>query len=435
MKTGNPLFPFLYDKMWSVAADDPGECRAGGRALQTPAHVWNTPYDLTFRTNKTYEGQNGSFGFQYLVLAPLALAALLVARRRGVGSAAVVSLGAAAIVMGTQPNARYVYASLPLLSVPFAALLAWASGTRMAVRHSGAAGFSPVACIAMNLALHAIGKLFLIIAISPLRLPFSRAERTVRYRTAAVPVRDVIDYFNRKHTDRAVMMASESGIAGLQGDVYENHWHQIVNYWKIRDMKTVPDMVRLMQSWNVEYFISPKPGMDDDIKPAIFKEMLERCTEAEFEQGDEYLARLQPTCKPRSRSRTAGRRATTGFYDDFDPALLFRCDWTQDREFAEPDRHTISFTDAPGAEVEIDFTGKALTYVYTKAVNRGIVSVTVDGVEQGEMDLYSQQTQWQSQTRFCCFGPGRHVAIVKVTGRKNPKSQGAFIDLDSFTVE
>ena len=36
---------------------------------------WDTLYDLTFRTHLTYEGRNGSFGFQYLVLAPLAVAA------------------------------------------------------------------------------------------------------------------------------------------------------------------------------------------------------------------------------------------------------------------------------------------------------------------------------------------------------------------------
>ena len=333
--------------------------------------------------------------------------------------------------MGTQPNARYVYSSLPLLSVPFAALLAWAAGTRWLYR---ALLIFVVACIAMNLRFMPSASYYH--RDFALRLPFSQAER-VRYRTAAVPVRDVIDYFNRKHTDRAVMMASESAIAGLQGDVYENHWHQIVNYWKIRDMKTVPDMVRLMQSWNVEYFISPKPGMGDDIKPAIFKEMLERCTEAEFEQGEEYLARLQPTCKPRAERPAVV--VQPGFYDDFDPALLFRGDWTHDREFAEPERHTISFTDAPGAEVEIDFTGKALTYVYTKAVNRGIVSVTVDGVEQGEMDLYSEQTQWQSQTRFCCFGSrGRHVAIVEGNRPRESKIEEALSSstwIFLFTVE
>jgi len=195
----------------------------------------------------------------------------------------------------------------------------------------------------------------------------------------------------------------------------------------------VPEMVALMQSWKVEYFISSKPGTGDEIKPAVFREMLERCTEAEFELGDQYLARLQPTCRP--RQERAAVEVGPGFYDDFDPALLYRGDWTKDTSFDGPDRHTITYANAPGSEVQIDFEGKALTYVYTKAPNRGMASVTIDGVDQGDVDLYSAGIGWQSHTRFCCFAAGRHVAIIGVAGKADPHSTGTFIDLDSFTVE
>jgi hypothetical protein len=465
-RTGNPLFPFLNQKFPSkLLPPNPGLV---DERFKRPL-TWNTPYDLTFRTNLTYEGQNGSLGFQYLVLAPLGLAALVVVRRRpgqasAVSSAAVVALGAAAIIMGTQPNARYVYAALPLLSVPFAAILGWAAqvqqqqdvnsapfaarvGWATQVQHQqqdvNSAPFAArvgwaaatrwlyrallgfvVACIALNLRFMPSASYYH--RDFCLRLPFSRAERD-RYRAEAAPIREVIDYFNRMHAKSAVMLTSESAIAGLHGDVYENHWHQINVYWRIRDMKTVADMVRLMQSWNVEYFISPKPGTGDEIKPVVFKEMLERCTQTVFEHGSEYLARIEPTCR--------AVLVRPGFYDDFDPALLYRGDWTNDRQFADADQHTDSYTDSAGAEVEIEFEGKALTYVYTKAANRGIASVTVDGVEQGTVDAYSAQTQWQSRTRFCCFAPGQHVAVVRVTGRADPRSKGKFVDLDSFTVE
>ena len=425
-KTGNPLFPFLYDKIPSPLI--PANAGLVDERFKRPL-TWNTPYDLTFRTALTYEGQNGSFGFQYLVLAPLGVLALLLARRRrDVVSAAVIALGASALIMRTQPNARYIYAAMPLLSVPFAALLGWAADKRWLYR--GLLVFV-IASIAMNMRFMPSASYYH--RDFCLRLPFSHAERD-RYRAAAAPIREVIAYFDGKHTNSAVMLSTESAIAGLNGDIYENHWHQIRNFWRIRDMKTVPDMVRLMQSWNVEYFISPKPGTGDEIQPAAFREMLERCTEAEFEQGDEYLAKLQPTCRPR-QERTAAL-VRPGFYDDFDPALLYRGDWNRDAKgFAEPDRHTISYTNVPGSEVEIVFEGKALTYVYTKALNRGIASVTVDGVEQGPVDLYSAETQWQSRTRFCCFAPGRHVAVLRLTGRADPRSKGTYIDLDSFTVE
>jgi putative flippase GtrA len=424
-KTGDPLFPFL-DRTFHPKLLPPNAGLVDLR-FNRPL-TWNTLYDLTFRTHLTYEGRNGSFGFQYLALAPLGLAALLLAQRRsGAGSAAIVALGAAVIIMRTQPNARYLYAALPLLSVPFAVLLAWAVETRWLYR--GLLAFV-VACIAMNLRFMPSASYYH--RDFCLRLPFSRAERD-RYRAEEVPIREVIEHFNREHTTAAVMLTVESAIAGLNGDIYENHWHQITTYLRIREMKTVPDMVRLMQSWNVEYFISPKPGMGDEIKPAAFKEMLERCTTPVFEQGSEYLGRLEPTCRPpEERIALLVRR---GSYDDFDPALVYRGDWNHDRNFAEPDLHTISFTDVPGSEVEIAFEGKALTYVYTKAENRGIASVMVDGVEQGPVDLYSAQTQWQRQTRFCCFASGRHTAILRLTGRANPQSKGTFIDLDSFTVE
>jgi hypothetical protein len=329
--------------------------------------------------------------------------------------------------MRTQPNARYIYAALPLLSVPFAALLGWAAGARWLYR--GLLAFV-VACVAMNMRFMPSASYYH--RDFCLRLPFSQAER-VRYRTAAIPIRDVIAEFNRKHAKSAVMVTNDSAIAGLDGDVYENHWHQINNFWRLREMKSVADMVRLMQSWGVQYFISPKPGTGEEIKPAVLQEMLERCTEAEYEQGDQYLAKLQPACRP--RQERAAVLVRPGFYDDFDPAILFRGDWTRDRSFADPDRHTISFSDVPGSEVEIFFEGKALTYVYTKASNRGVASVTMDGLDQGTVDLYSADIRWQSQTRFCCFAPGRHVAVIRVTGKANPKSKAAFIDVDSFTVE
>jgi len=264
-----------------------------------------------------------------------------------------------------------------------------------------------------------------------LRLPFSRAEHD-RYRAYAAPVREVIDYFNRQHTTSAVMMTAESAIAGLQGDIYENYWQQIRTYLRIREMKTVPDMVHLMQSWQVEYFISPKLEKANAVEPELLQEMLQYCTQPIFQQGGEYLARLEPGCRGWGLVALLVHR---GSYDDFDPALLYRGDWRHDRTFAEPDQNTISFTDVPGAQVEIDFVGKALTYVYTRAENRGIASITVDGVEQGPVDLYSADVKWQSHTRLCCFAPGRHVARIRATGKANPQAKGWFIDLDSFTVE
>jgi hypothetical protein len=50
------------------------------------------------------------------------------------------------------------------------------------------------------------------------------------------------------------------------------------------------------------------------------------------------------------------------------------------------------------------------------------------------VDLYFPRSDWQHRTVFCCFAPGRHVAVVRATGEKNPESSSAKIDIDSFSV-
>ena len=125
VKTGNPLFPFLDNKIPSPLL--PANTTFVDDRFKQPLN-WTTLtlFNLTFQSTKTYEGQNGSFGFQYLLLVPLAVVGILFLRRRSAGSAAGVALGAATAILLSQPNARYLYPCLPLLTVAFAAVLGWA---------------------------------------------------------------------------------------------------------------------------------------------------------------------------------------------------------------------------------------------------------------------------------------------------------------------
>jgi glycosyltransferase involved in cell wall biosynthesis len=432
-KTGNPLFPFMNERFRSPLLDPAADIRDDRfrRSLS-----WRVPFDLTFHSNQTYEGQDGSFGFQYLILAPLGLMALLVVRRRPAVSGAVVALGAAIIIMRSEPNARYLYAALPLLSVPFAALLGWLSGrqrwmARVLICYV-------VACTAVNAYFLPSSSYYH--KDFCLRLPFSRAERE-RYMAVAAPIRVVIAYFNRAHPHAAVLLTADSDIAGLTGEVYENHWHQFATFDQIRRTLDTPAMLRLVQHWGVQYFIARKPAPGEYAKPPALRELLAACTTPEFEAGDFYLARLDAGCGKKAAgaaARAAGRPEVVvppGVYDDFDPAIRYRGDWTNSDEFDGPFLHTVSFTDIPGAEAALAFEGKALTYVYTKAPNRGLAQITIDGASKGTIDLYSPTVEWQSTSRFCCLGPGKHVVVIRVAGQNNPRSTGQFVDVDSFRVE
>jgi hypothetical protein len=423
-KTGNPVFPFMNQKFPSPLLD-----RAADLSFDQDRKPlsWRLPFDLTFHTSQSWEGQDGSLGFQYLLLAPLAVLALLVVRRRPAVSAAVVALGAAIVIMRSEPNARYVYAALPLLSVPFAALLGWLDG-----RHRWLARVLVcyvIACTALNA--YFIPSSSYYHKDFSMRSPLSRAGRE-QYMAYTAPVRLVIAYFNRAHPRAAVLLTEGSDIAGLTGEVYENHWHQFATLDQIRKTLDMAGMLKLVDGWGVRYFIARKSAADDYAHPPALRELLETCTTPEFEVGDFYLARLEPNCVPRVKNEIV---VPPGYYDDFDPAIRYRGDWTHSDKFDGPFVHTISFTDVPGAEAAFAFEGNAFVYMYTKAPNRGLAAITIDGVSKGTIDLYAPTVEWQASSRFCCLGSGKHVVVIRVAEQKSAGSTGQFVDVDGFRVE
>jgi glycosyltransferase involved in cell wall biosynthesis len=432
-KTGNPLFPFMNQKFPSPLLD-----RAADLSFDQDRRPlsWRVPFDLTFHTSQSWEGQDGSFGFQYLLLAPLAVVALVVVRRRPAVSGAVVALGAAIVIMRSEPNARYVYAALPLLFVPFAALLGWLDGrqrwlARVLICYV-------IACTALNA--YFIPSSSYYHKDFSTKSPFSPAERE-RYVAYTAPVRLVIGYCNRAHPRAAVLITSGSDIAGLTGEVYENHWHQFATLDQIRKTLDMDSMLKLVEGWGVRYFIARKPSAGDYARPPALRELLETCTTPEYEAGDFYLARLEPDCGERVKgaaARAASRPEIVvppGYYDDFDPAIRYRGDWTNSDTFDGPFQHTISFSDIPGAEAAFAFEGSSLVYMYTKAPNRGLAAITIDGVSKGTIDLYAPTVEWQSSSRFCCLGPGKHLVVIRVPGQNSSRSTGQFVDLDGFRVE
>ena len=427
-KTGNPLFPFLNQKIHSPLLDPTVNLQ--DQRYRKPL-TWHTLFDLTFHTGAWYEGQDGSMGFQYLVLAPLGLIAIVVVRRRPVVAAAVVAVGASLLVLHSEPNVRYIYAALPLISIPFAALLGWALAHRPWLYRT---------LIAYLVAATALDAYFLPSSSYyhkdfSMRRPFSRAERA-RYEDQAAPIRAVIAHFNRAHAGAAVLLTSGSDIAGLAGDVYENHWHQVNTLDRIRNTHSVPEMVDLMRGWKIGYFISPKPAPGSYAEPPALRRVLENCTAPEYEFNGYYLARLEPECRPEAPPPVRPNvLVPRGTYDDFDPALVFRGDWNHDDKFTGPAGHTISFSDDPAAQVSLLFEGTALTYVFTKAPNRGLAELTIDGASRAIVDLYSPKVEWRSRLRVCCLTNSRHLAVLRVVGRKRAASAGQYVDVDTFVVE
>lgn len=157
------------------------------------------------------------------------------------------------------------------------------------------------------------------------------------------------------------------------------------------------------------------------------------------ESAGAHLYRLDPDHtemeSPALVMAAAGTAVPPGVYDDADPQIHLRKPWTHDPQFQDAFRHTLTYSDMPGASVSLAFRGGTITYVYTAARNRGIAEVLVDGQLKESLDLYAADTAWQTRRKYDGLGAGEHVIEIRVSGQRNPRAAGLFIDVDGFIVE
>jgi hypothetical protein len=86
-----------------------------------------------------------------------------------------------------------------------------------------------------------------------------------------------------------------------------------------------------------------------------------------------------------------------------------------------------------GSMASFVFTGTAVTYTARTGPNRGIAAVSLDGVPQAPVDLYSR-TRGTLQVSVDALTDAAHRIRVAVSGAKNPASTGTAVTVDDFTV-
>jgi hypothetical protein len=122
-----------------------------------------------------------------------------------------------------------------------------------------------------------------------------------------------------------------------------------------------------------------------------------------------------------------------GVIDDSSAQLCWAGDW-QSQRFPETSDGTITFTNQAGATVMVAFEGSGLRYVYTMAYNRGKAELIIDGGSPRVIDLYSRDVKWQASTVVDGLATGRHTAMVRVLGKRNPAATDSIVDVDAFVV-
>jgi hypothetical protein len=405
-KSGNPIFPFAnavfrspdYDAETSFKDPRFGDLRPS----------WKAPYEMTFQSAMFVEGQGGAAGFQYFLLL---LPAVLLTRRRDQAVIVTVCVVGTAIVLLAAPNLRYAYAAMPLASLA----LAWLPVGGM-VRAGGACGL-----IALNLWFLPSSGYY-----NPDFALFHKAE-VAAFIAAKAPVRVLIDRLNREAPGEPVAFFSGDATAGLRATAYTDTWHN-EHYWeRVRNAPDAADIAGQFRVLGIRHVIAP---VSREAPFEVVKTFLGRWLDAESTVGPLALYRVREAEIPIPKDT---RPFTPGTHDDGEARIEYSGAWLHDKQFAEPVGGTLSYSNVAGDALKLTFEGSAITYVYTRAANRGIGEVWIDGKLARRISLYAAQTTWQSSVRMR-VPQGTHTFELRVTGRKDPKATGAFVDLDAVTV-
>jgi hypothetical protein len=121
----------------------------------------------------------------------------------------------------------------------------------------------------------------------------------------------------------------------------------------------------------------------------------------------------------------------SGTFDDRSADIHYAGSWSH-LAFPAAAGGSLSFSNLTASTAKVTFDGTQITWVYSKAFNRGIAEVRIDGLPQGELDQYGPKIKWQSKAVYGNLAPGRHTFELTVTGRKRPAATDRYVDVDAL---
>ncbi len=391
VRTGNPIFPYMntifqspYFETKTAFTDERLNERLNPAVL----------YHLTFDTRRYVEGQDGAFGFQFLLFLPLLMVSMVKQRPFPEWRTFAVVLMSSIVILSFAPHMRYLYPAMALASILIALLL----------RELGRTGVVLcVACVAANLYfLPAASWIHKEFALNP----FDRNAMD-RFLTASAPTRKLIDYMNSKHPGQPVLFLETLEVAGLRAKEYTNSWHHSGFLKRLGEAEYPGGLARLFAECGLRYFIAP---LHVPVRQIAVGQYLRANASREFVNGNYAIFSVRDGPPSSARLETVA----VGEYDDANPAIVYSGGWERDIQFAEPRDRTVSYSNLQGASVRFAFTGQELVYVYTKAPNRGTAAVSIDGTPRGNLSLKSPDVEWRQQTVYSNLGEGMHEVEIRV---------------------
>jgi len=284
--TGNPLFPFQNAVFQSPYID---------ATTSIVDSRWHTPlgfstlFDVTFASHRFMEGQDGSFGFHWLLLLPLSV---LLLRRDWpyLGRTALAaSLLFSILTFATTSYLRYLYPALPLFMIAIAAAFSRMRTLDGALYRTGL-GLAVAAVLLNVYFLPSSGWYHKDFYLNTLFRP----EEARHYIRASAPERELVEYLNLRYPHEPVCFLQTNKIAGLLGMAVTNTWHTDSFAHRIRSLKTYEEFAQLFRDFGIRSFIMPADESGAAINPPELHSFLSAHAEREFRAGGFQAVRLKP---------------------------------------------------------------------------------------------------------------------------------------------
>jgi len=331
-----------------------------------------------------------------------------------------IALPASVLTLASHGNVRYLYPTLPLCAAVAAGCLRELHNRCTSCYRASLAAAAAVLVLQVYF-LPASGgyhKQFFVFGKSHVEA----------YLAACAPGREIVAWLNRTHPGEPVAFIETNQIAGLKGRALTASWHHYPFYSRLLEAGSPLRCLEVIQSQRIRLMVAPA-DLNQVIRVPL-RRMLARLTDPLYEYAGWQVRTLQnPMPQAPPHSILYG-----GIYDDLDWQIDFLGRWDSGR-FLAAAGGSITYSNHPGDLFRAIFEGSGITWVYTKAFNRGLAEVRVDGRVVDRVDLYSKETLWRSRSRFEGFRAGRHVLEVSVLGARNRAATDCFIDLDELRVE
>ena len=290
-KTGNPVFPYFNDVFRSPHYDTTPNW-ADGR-WQT-RFTWHTPFDVTFRSSKFLESQNGALGLSWIFLILLLLTAPRSMFTRPVLAALLVGSFFFLFTFSRASYIRYLIPAFPLLLFGFAGYLR-ALHSEQPNLYRTVVGMTVATILSGAFLLPSSGYWHKNFCLSPLKFKTEAKE----YIERNAPARVMVEYLNRAAPGEPAAFFW-IGIAGLRGRPYTSGSHTFEFLRRCEEAHSAEAVKELMAENGIRYFVTPLPKCGKPTLPQL-SDFIKRYTVERFRAGCLYVAE--------TKSNGAGERA------------------------------------------------------------------------------------------------------------------------------